>query len=61
LQLYAVEEEMKVLENLLKGLVVASLVLSVASCCCTGGTDDDPSDTDIVAPGVHNEGTGGDA
>lgn len=51
---------MKVLENILKGLAVAVVLLSLASCCCTGGTDDDPSDTDIVGTGPHNEGVGGD-
>jgi hypothetical protein len=43
---------------LVKGLVAAMLLVSLASCCCLGGTDDDDDDFNPIP---HNEGTGGDA
>ena len=42
---------------LVKGLVAAFLLVSLASCCCLGGTDDN----DDFNPLPHNEGTGADA
>jgi hypothetical protein len=51
---------MKIPADILKGLLVAALLLNIVSCCCTGATNDTPTDTNIVAPGQHNEGTGGD-
>jgi hypothetical protein len=34
------EEVMRLIHNILMGIVLAALVFSV-SCCCTGGLDDD--------------------
>jgi hypothetical protein len=54
---------MRIIETVVKGLLVLGLTLSIASCCCTGGVDDDysgsPDDTDLNLPGQHDEGTGG--
>jgi len=49
---------MRIIETIVKGLAVAGLVLSIASCCCTGAVDDTPDDTDLNLPGQHNEGGG---
>lgn len=47
---------MRILHNILLGVVLAALVFSI-SCCCTGGLDDDENPLNL--PGQHNEGTGG--
>ena len=58
----AVEDKlMRIFEKLLMGLALTGLLFSLASCCCAGGSDSDNNDdTDIVNPGDHNEGAGGD-
>jgi len=48
---------MRVIHNILLGIVLASLLFA-ASCCCAGGLDDE--DIDLNLPGEHNEGGGGD-
>jgi hypothetical protein len=50
---------MRILDKVLMGIVLASMIFIAASCCCTGGLDDD--NIDLNLPGEHNEGTGGDA
>jgi len=45
--------------KLVAGIALLGLLGSIASCCCLGGSDSDNNgDTDIVQPGVHNEGGG---
>jgi hypothetical protein len=48
---------MRIVHNILMGIALASLLISIG-CCCTGGLDDD--EIDIISPGLHNEGGGGD-
>jgi hypothetical protein len=52
-----VEDGMRIVHNILMGVAILSLLLSI-SCCCTGGLDDD--NINLNLPGQHNEGTGGD-
>jgi hypothetical protein len=49
---------MRIVHNILMGIVLGSLLFCV-SCCCAGGVDDD--EIDLNLPGEHNEGAGGDA
>lgn len=49
---------MRLVHNILMGIVLGSLLFCV-SCCCAGGLDDD--DIDLRIPDTHNEGAGGDA
>ena len=46
---------MRIIHNILMGIVLASLLFA-ASCCCGSGIDDD--DIDLNLP--HSEGGGGD-
>lgn len=48
---------MRLVHNILMGVALLSLLFSIG-CCCAGGLDDD--EIDIIGPGQHNEGTGGD-
>lgn len=49
---------MRIVHNILMGVAILSLLLSI-SCCCTGGLDDDQIPLNQGTP-QHNEGTGGD-
>jgi hypothetical protein len=45
---------MRIITNILMGLVLVALVVSFSACCCTGGLDDSN-----LNPTEHDQGYGG--